>query len=164
MYGTLATQLYIDSEQTIINDLRDTFSCKTSNESTNILKINTSTYSVARTANHITQRLEDACKRLESIETSVNKSKSRNKENKCNNRSQENTGGPFRKTTAYKSQINQDYSTNNKTESQSIMYANSERELVEIIKKLSADLKQSHSKIDELEDKVIKKQRQLLTI
>jgi hypothetical protein len=99
--------------------------------------------------------LEDACKRLESIETSVNKSKSRNKENKCNKRSQENTGGPFRKTTAHKSQINQDYSTNNKTES--MMYANSERELVEIIKKLSADLKQSHTKIDELEDKVIKK-------
>ena len=38
-----------------------------------------------------------------------------------------------------------------------MMYANSERELVEIIKKLSADLKQSQSKIDELEDKVIKK-------
>lgn len=38
-----------------------------------------------------------------------------------------------------------------------MMYANSERELVEIIKKLSADLKQSHTKIDELEDKVIKK-------
>ena len=47
-----------------MNDLKDTFSCKASRDSTNILKINTSTYSVSRTANHISQRLNEACRRI----------------------------------------------------------------------------------------------------
>ena len=56
--------MYIDSESTIVNDLKDTFSCKASGSSTNFLKINTSTYSMTRTADMISNKLEQACKRM----------------------------------------------------------------------------------------------------
>ena len=55
--------IFIDSEQTIYDDLKENNSCS----------LNTSNYSVSKTANHFTKRLDHAYRKLAHIETSITK-------------------------------------------------------------------------------------------